>query len=93
VEAGEDPSAGIVGGEAVAQVEGAGEPVLAIATALLEGGERVGPGQDAADGDEDEVDQGVLAGALDARVRKIPEVVFGTPRARRWAESGPWESG
>ena len=74
IEAGQDAAEGVVGGDAVGQVEVAGEPVPAVAAELVDGGERVGPGEDAADGDEDDVDQGVLAGALDARVLEVLEV-------------------
>ena len=66
---------GVVGGDAVGQVEEAGEPGPAVEAEFVDGGEGVGPGEDAADGDEDDVDQGVLAGALDARVLEVLEVV------------------
>ena len=60
----------------LAQVEEAGEPGPAVEAELVDGGERVGPGEDAADGDEDDVDQGVLAGPLDARVVEVLEVLL-----------------
>jgi hypothetical protein len=64
VEAGQDAAEGAVGGDAVGQVEVAGEPLPAVAPELVGGGERVGPGQHAADGDEDDVDHGMPAGPL-----------------------------
>src|SRR5512135_2103671 len=86
VEAGEDPSEGVVGGDAVTQVEVASEPLPAVATELLDAGERVGPGEHTADGDEEDIDQRVLSGPLDARVIEVVEVVV--ERGRLAAEHG-----
>jgi hypothetical protein len=75
VESGEHPREGVVGRDAVGQVEVEGEPGPAVAAELLDAGEGVGPGEDAADGDEDDVDQRVPAGPHDARVVEALEVV------------------
>ena len=70
-----DASQGVVGRDAVTQVEVASEPVAAIEGEFVDRGEGVGPGEDTADGDKEDVDQGVFASALDAGIREIPEVV------------------
>ena len=72
----EHPGEGVLRGDAVGQVEEAGEPRPAVAAELVDGGEGVGPGEDAADGDEGDVDQGVLAGPLDSWVGEVPEVTL-----------------
>jgi hypothetical protein len=74
IEASQDPSEGVVRGDAIGQVEEAGEPGPAVEAELLDRGERVGPREDAADRDEDDVDQGVLSGPFDARVLEVVEV-------------------
>ena len=67
--------AGVVGGNAVGQVEETGEPRPPVEADFRAGGERVGSGEDTADGVEADVDQGVLAGPLAARVVEVVEVV------------------
>src|SRR6185437_16924818 len=74
-EAGQHPGEGVVRGDAVAQVEVAGEPGPAVTTELLDTGERVGPGEHTTDGDEEDVDQRMLSGPLDARVVEVLKVV------------------
>src|SRR5262249_32096904 len=61
--------------EALGQVEVPGEPSATVEGELVDAGDRVGAGEDAADGDEDDIDQGVLAGALDAGVLEVLEVL------------------
>jgi hypothetical protein len=72
----QDAREGVVGRDAVGQVKEPSEPGPAVEAELLDRGERVGPGEDTADGDEDDVDQGVFAGPLDAWVGEVLEVVL-----------------
>jgi hypothetical protein len=56
IESCQDASQGVVGGDALAQVEVTSEPVAAVGGEFVDRGEGVGPGQHAADGDEDDID-------------------------------------
>src|SRR5262249_37347494 len=75
VEAGQDAAEGVLRGDALGQVEVTGEPGATVEGELVDGGDRGGSGGDAAGGDGEGVEQGGLAGALDAGILEILEVV------------------
>src|SRR4051812_37107313 len=79
VEPGQDAPQGIVRRDAVGQVEEAGEPGAAVGGELLDGGEGVGAGEDAADGMKTMLIRGCL------RVRSTR----GSWRSCKWA----WKEG
>src|SRR5512144_1088766 len=85
IESGEHASEGSLAGDAVGQVKEAGQPTPTAGAEFVDGGEGSGPGEDGADGDEGDVDQGVSAGAFDAGGRRGPGSGGGTWRVRRWA--------
>src|SRR5262249_12729554 len=91
VEAGQDAGEGVVGRDAVGQVEVAGEPLPPVAPELVGGGEGVGPGEHATDGAEEDGDQGKPARPLDPLVVEVTEVVV--ERGRSVTGHGPitWE--
>ena len=68
VEPGEDAAEGVVGGDAVGQVEEAAEEVELGPAVALDLGPAVGPGQGAAQGQDDDIQQGVMSAALDAGI-------------------------
>ena len=76
VEPGQDAPEGVLRGDAIAQVEVAGEPAPPVAGELVDPRDRVGAGEDAADGHEDDIDQRMLAGPLHTRVVEILEVLL-----------------
>jgi predicted transposase YbfD/YdcC len=73
VEPGQHATEGVLGGDV--EVEEAGQTGPAVGAELVDGGEGIGPGEDAADGDEGDVDQRMLAGPLD----------LGSVRSRKWS--------
>ena len=77
---------------------GNGRPTTAIDGEFVDAGDRVGPGEDAADGHEDDSEHGMLAGAIDTGFLEILEVLVeggrsdvghGAPSLAKMIES--WE--
>ena len=71
----EEAAEGVVGGDAVGQVEERLEPVVLDLAEVLDVVPGVGPGDDGADGDGDDVEEFVESGAVDAGVGQLGEVV------------------
>ena len=71
----EEAAVGVVTGDAVGQVQEGLEPVVLGLAEVLDVVPGVGPGDDGADGDGDDVEQFVEAGAVDAGVGQVGEVV------------------
>jgi hypothetical protein len=59
----------------------AGQPGPAVGAGFVDGGEGVGPGEHAADGDEEDVDQGMATRPLDAWILDVAEVVMDCSRS------------
>jgi hypothetical protein len=68
IEGGEDPAEGVMGGNAVGQVQELPEERLLAAPERLNGHPAVGPRDHGANGDGHDVEQGVALGALDPRI-------------------------
>ncbi len=83
VEAVEEPLEGIVRGNAVGQVEEAGEPVLALPTKGFDVGPGVGAADDGTDGDGQDVDERVQSAVLAAGAFQAAEVLGDSERNRR----------
>src|SRR5262245_5614743 len=71
---GEDPVEGVVAGDAVGQLQEAGQPVLLGVAESLDVIPALRPADDGAQGDDDDVGQLVPPGAADARVGQVGEV-------------------
>src|SRR6266542_2726337 len=75
VQGGEDAAEGVVGGDAVGQGQEAPEPVVLGMAEGLDVGPGLGPADDGAQGEDEDVAQGVQLGAIEAGVRQVGEVV------------------
>jgi hypothetical protein len=69
----EEAAVGVVAGDAVGQIEEGLEPVLLGLAEVLDVVPGIGPGDHGTDGDGDDVEQFMEAGAVDARVGQVGE--------------------
>ncbi len=75
IEGGKDPVEGVMGGNAMRQVQEGGEPLRFGFSEQLDAIPALGAANDGADGDDDDTEQRVKLGSLDPRVRKLGKMV------------------
>lgn len=94
----EQPSDAVARGDAVGQGEVLGQPGCPMLGPAMDGGGSIAPAEDAADGDDDDIDQEVLAIARVPRIRERFEVgaegadvdELGHGRHPWFSRCGPW---